>query len=366
MSIPFYDFGRLHDDHFKKQIKEIFSKIIDDGSFVEGPFNKKFEERFAQMQGAHFCRLVGNGTDALEIALNVYGVGPGDNVGVPGITFYASAEAVLNVGANVIHIDVDPTTGLMDPDSLKRVAKAHKLKAIIPVHIFGLPADIVAIQEICHEKGIKIIEDAAQAQGAILPTGPVGSTRNLVTFSFYPTKNLSAFGDAGAILCQNEEEAQVIEAIRNHGRGNTMIYGRNSRCDHLQAAVLFQKLDNIDALNEKRRQVAKTYFDLLKESEVKLLPKKFLDTSSWHLFPVRLQSAEERISLQHFLKAKNVATSPFYEQAISQDRAVANCPGENDNARSMAGTTLCLPINPFVSREDVNFIAMAIGEFYKS
>jgi dTDP-4-amino-4,6-dideoxygalactose transaminase len=231
MSVPFYSFNDLDDNVFQEKVLGRFKEIVEAHAFVEGKYNAQFEKNFAEKQKAKHCLLVGNGTDALEIALQAYDVGPGDKVGVPGISFYASAEAIINCGAEVIFIDVDPKTGLMCPESLKRIIKEHKLKAILPVHIYGQPAPIAELEEICGPSDIKIVEDAAQAAGGYLSAGqPIGSSNNLTTFSFYPTKNLSACGDAGAVLTSDDELAEKIISIRNHGRspnGHALI-GRNS------------------------------------------------------------------------------------------------------------------------------------------
>lgn len=364
MTVPFYNFTELHNEEFKTAIKERYAQIIDKGAFVEGEYNASFEQKFGKLQGAKHSMLVANGTDALEICLEVLGVGPGDKVGVPGITFYATSEVVLNRFATPVFIDVIPESGLMCPESLERVLKTHKLKAIIPVHIYGLPAPIKELEAICHKHNIAIIEDAAQAQGTMLETGPVGSSQNMTTFSFYPTKNLSAFGDAGAILCQDDKQAERIKHIRNHGRGGLPIFGRNSRCDHLQAAVLDLKLEKIEGYNNARKKIAAQYHEALKDLPVRLLPARFIETSSWHLYPIGLASKEVRMKVEAHLKARNIGCTPFYERAQSEEpalKAYADL-GEDKNARAFAGTIICLPIHPFVSAADVATVAAAIKE----
>lgn len=364
MSISFYNFNDLHHNEFKKNIMNRFQEILDESSFVEGKYNSSFESKFAKMQNAKYCALVANGTDALEISLIVSGVKPGDKVGVPGITFYATAEAVLNIGATPVFIDIDPTTGLICPESLSRTIKSHDLKAVMPVHIFGLPAPIKEIEKICNPKNISIIEDAAQAQGTFVDGKPVGSTNNLTTFSFYPTKNLSAFGDAGCILTQNEDQFELIKCIRNHGRGKEFMMGRNSRCDHMQAAVLDLKLDEIDKLNKQRKAVAQKYYNALKELPVKLLGKQFIETSSWHLYPVQFENSALRIKAAEAFKAQNIGSAPFYERALSQEPSLSQYEGEDKNAKELAGRSLCLPIHPFISDEDIQKIANTLKSVF--
>ncbi|CBW25328.1 putative DegT family aminotransferase [Halobacteriovorax marinus SJ] len=360
MEISFYDFQNLHNEEFRKEIKEIIGEIIDNNAFAEGEYNHKFEKDFAKMQGANYCALVGNGTDAIEISLEVLGIGHGDKVGVPGITFYATIEAILNRGATPVYIDINPEDGLICPESTKRMVEAHDLKAIIPVHIYGLPAPIAELEAVCNPKGVKIIEDSAQAQGTFLPSGPVGSTNNMSTFSFYPTKNLAAFGDAGAVLVPSEELYKKIKTIGNHGRGDDAMYGRNSRCDHIQAAVLYKKLEKIEEYNKSRKEVATLYHQNLEGSKVKTLPTKYLQTSSWHLYPVQCESAEVRESLANLLSEKGVSTTPFYAEALSEMTPFKGHEGEDEKAKAFAGRTLCLPISAFTTKEQIEYICNII------
>jgi dTDP-4-amino-4,6-dideoxygalactose transaminase len=363
MSVPFYNFQDLHHEKFRAEVKERISNIIDNNTFVEGEYNASFEKRFAELQGSKHCLLVANGTDAIEISLECHGIGPGDLVGVPGITFYATAEAVLNRGATPVFIDVEPESGLMCAKSVARVSETKDLKAIIPVHIYGLPADIPALEEVCTPKNIAIIEDAAQAQGTFLASGPVGTSKNLTTFSFYPTKNLSAFGDAGCILTNDDEMAKKIINIRNHGRGETAGLGRNSRCDHIQAAVLDLKLDSTPELNEKRKTVASWYHQKLQGLPVQIQNEKYLKTSSWHLYPIQLPSVEARQKLQSLFADKKTGCVAFYERALCDEKGLTEFSGESENAKKFAGHTLCLPMNPFLTEQDVDTVCNQIKEF---
>lgn len=363
MSIPFYNFENLHDSSFQKAAMERISKIVSDSSFVDGEYNSLFENEFAKMQGAKHCLLVGNGTDALEISLVVSGVKPGDKVGVPGITYYATAEAILNVGAVPVFIDVEFNTGLICPESFKRVSNEHDLKAVMPVHIYGLPYDVEEIDKIAKPRNIAVIEDAAQAQGAFLKTGPVGSSGNLTTFSFYPTKNLSAFGDAGCILTNSDEEADLIKVLRNHGRDNDELLGRNSRCDHIQAAVLHLKLEKIASYNESRKKVAANYHQELEGLPIKLIDKKYIESSAWHLYPIQLKNTSEANSLMEHLKSKGIGNTSFYEKALSQEIPLSHFEGEKIEAEKRAGGTVCLPIHPFLKSDEIKFVANEVKVF---
>lgn len=367
MAIGFYDFKKLHDEDFQKNVLERFEEIVSTNGFVEGKYNKMFEEEFAKMQKAKHCNLVANGTDALEIALQAYEVKPGDKVAISAISFYATAECVINMGATPVFVDVDPQTGLIDIDSLKRTIDSHDVKAVICVHIYGLPSDIEAMEKVCAPKGIKIIEDGAQAAGGFYENKkPIGSSNNLITYSFYPTKNLGAFGDAGAILSQDDKLSEQIISIRNHGRspeGHKLI-GRNSRCDHLQAAVLHLKLQTLEHNNEQRKEIASWYFEQLKDtSKVELVPEKYIPISSWHLFPIRLESKEKKYALKEFLAARNIGSALFYEKAMPEEKPLLDLEGEKENAILFAHKTICLPMHPFLSKEDVKEVCDAVKEF---
>lgn len=365
MGVSFYNFNDLHHDKFKQIVKERIGNIIDNNAFVEGEFNAAFEKEFAEKQKAKHCLLVANGTDALEIALKIHGIKAGDKVGVPGITFYATAEAVLNVGATPVWIDIDPITGTLCPESLKRVHQKHHLSAVMPVHIYGIPCDMAAINSFCQAEKIPVIEDAAQAQGTYYGEGsPCGDSPNLVTFSFYPTKNLSAFGDAGCILTNDDALAKAIVVERNHGRGDEQAMGRNSRCDHMQAAVLHAKLEEIDKYNNLRKVVAEKYNKALAGLPVRTLPEKYVCLSSWHLYPVQIDSVETRERLMEHLRSKDIGCTPFYERTLSQEASLGGYEGEDENAKNFAGKTLCLPIHPFLSDNQIEEVVGAIKDFF--
>ena len=360
-----YDLVNLHDDDFRKEVKKRFGKIVDTNAFIEGEYNTKFENQFAEMQNANFCRLVANGTDAIEIALKAFEVGPGDKVAIPGITFYATAEAVFNIGATPVLVDVEEESGVMCPKSLERIIDKYKVKAAIPVHIYGLPCKMDEINHTCRKNNVAIIEDAAQASGTITPLGPAGANpHSVATFSFYPTKNLSAMGDAGAILAHDPDITKKIEIIRNHGRGGVGEIGRNSRCDHLQAAVLHHKLSFIENQNERRKEVAALYMKHIKHPELQLLPEKFIKTSSWHLFPMRVKSNTVAKSLVAHLADSGIASSDiYYAKSMGLEPALDGVKGERDIANSLAGKTVCIPITPFLSKEDVLTISSAVNSF---
>ena len=369
MKVTFYNFPALHNKDFQTQILERYKELVENNAFIEGKYNQLFESEFAALQKSAHCLLLANGTDAIEIALQALGIKAGDHVGIAGISFFATAEAVITRGAIPVFIDVDPQTGLMCTQSLKRTVAAFDLKAIIPVHIYGQPAPIAEYEKICHPKDIAIIEDAAQAQGGFYESGePIGSSDNLCTFSFYPTKNLGAFGDAGAILTQDEVLAEDIVCIRNHGRSTNgfRLSGRNSRCDHLQAAVLHLKLANINKENQARKEIEKKYIQNLEGVPVVLPKKEFISLSSWHLFRIGLTNNEERTKLKDFLATHEIGCSDqYYNKALGEIDPIEGYPGERENAIKFAQTSLCLPMHAFLTDAEITFVTDKIKEFYK-
>ena len=364
--MDFYAFRFLHDEKFSFSALERWKEVLQSNTFVEGRYNQSFEEKFSRLQKAGHCLLVGNGTDALEMALVSGKIGSGDKVGIPGITFHATAEAVVNVGAIPVLIDVIAETGLMDPDSLERVLLQHNLAAVVPVHIYGLPVAMEKIERVCLPRKIYIVEDAAQALGAFYADSgkPVGSRQSPAAFSFYPTKNLGAMGDAGCVLIQCARQAAAIRAMRNHGRGGEKV-GRNSRCDHLQAAILDLKLASIEKLNLRRKEIAACYHRCLQGLPLETVPERYLPLSSWHLYPVRLGDVQGAVRLREFLQEKGVKTMDFYSKALSQWPWATGWEGEWTKAEFLAGRVVCLPVHPFLADEDIHRVADKIREFFK-
>jgi dTDP-4-amino-4,6-dideoxygalactose transaminase len=367
MQVSFYNFQKLHDQELQDAILGRYKEIIANNAFVEGKWNGEFETQFAHMQGAKHCLLLANGTDAIELALIACGVKPGDKVGVAAISFYASAEAVVTVGAEPVFIDVLPESGLIDPASLERVLQQHELKAIVPVHIYGQSVDIVALEKICRPRGIKIIEDGAQAQGGFYANGkPIGSSDNITTFSFYPTKNLGAFGDAGAVTFNDDALRQPLLSLRNHGRSptGTLLVGRNSRCDHLQAAVLQIKLAKIEQYNRDRKTIAGKYLAALKELPIRMVPEKYLQLSSWHLFPIGVATRELKYQLKDYLTQNGIGNALFYEKALPEEGPIAHYAGEREQALAFAGQTLCLPMHPFLTEAEIQQVKSVLQKFF--
>src|SRR4051794_38814026 len=246
----------------RARIDEAIRGVLDDSRYILGPNVAAFEQEFAAYLGARHAVGVANGTDALTIALRAMGVGPGDEVVVPSFSFYASAEAVPPTGARPVFCDVDPETYVVTPEAV-RAAVTPRTKAVIAVHLFGNVAPVAAIEA---ELGLPVVEDAAQAAGTVGPDGRPGALGTLATFSFYPSKNLGAFGDGGAVTTSDTALAERVRTLRFHGSRDKVSYeevGYNSRLDELQAAILRVQLPHLDAWADARRAAGTTYDALL-------------------------------------------------------------------------------------------------------
>jgi dTDP-4-amino-4,6-dideoxygalactose transaminase len=261
-AVPFVDLERLHSD-LREPLDQAWRSVLSHGRFVGGPEVVRFESEFARYCGVGHCAGVGNGTDALELALAGLGIGPGDEVIVPTNTFVATAEAVCSVGATVRFVDVLPGTLLLDPAAVT-AAIGPSTAAIIAVHLFGQMADMVTLCAVAEQHGLALIEDAAQAHGAEFAGRRCGSWGTVATFSFYPGKNLGALGDGGAVVSDDAELIARVRQLANHGRSDLdrhacVVSGRNSRLDTLQAAVLLAKLPGLDDGNRSRAAMMERY-----------------------------------------------------------------------------------------------------------
>ncbi|MEM9339621.1 MAG: DegT/DnrJ/EryC1/StrS family aminotransferase, partial [Bacteroidota bacterium] len=273
MSIPFVDLNAQYQS-IKSEVDHAIASVFETTSFIGGEPVRKFEEDFAQYLGANHCVSCANGTDAIEIALKALGVGPGDEVIVPALTWISTAGAVNNVGAAPVFVDVLADERTIDP-SLIVPKITDKTRAILPVHLYGLPARMKEIKAIAVKHKLRIIEDCAQAHGAEIDGHKVGTMGDIATFSFYPSKNLGAYGDAGAIVTNDSELAERCKKLSNHGqlvKHDHQIIGRNSGLDAIQAAVLNVKLSYLDEWTKTRGCIASQYDSLLKEVLTPLVP----------------------------------------------------------------------------------------------
>lgn len=290
-------------------------KVVSETAFIGGKYAKEFEESFAKYIGVNYCVAVANGTDALEIGLQAIGVGEGDEVIVPANTFFATAEAVGNIGATPVFVDIDEKFYNLDPSKIEAKITS-KTKAIIPVHLYGLPAEMDEIMAIARKHNLKVLEDCAQAHGATYKGKTVGTFGDVATFSFYPSKNLGAFGDAGAIISNSTEVAEKARLIANHGqfaKNRHTLIGRNSRLDGIQAAVLSVKLPHLENWLEARRKHAETYNKLLADSGLITPTAPEHSRHTYHLYVVQVPNREKVIAK---LTEDGIETGLHYPTAL--------------------------------------------------
>ena len=346
------------------EIKAAVMAAIDSRQYILGPESRAFEQEFAAYCGAQFACGVANGTDALTIAIRAYGIGPGDEVVTVANTFIATGEAILLNGATPVFIDVDPITYTLDPAELER-ALTPRTMLIIPVHLYGHPADMGPILEIAARHGLPVLEDAAQAHGAELGGRRVGSLGHAACFSFYPGKNLGAYGDAGAVVSSDSAFLEKVRRIANHGGGtnkyDNVELGTNSRLDTLQAAVLRVKLRLLDTWNAERRELAQAYTRALAALPGAVLPRERAEArSAWHLYTIRVS---DRDGLQKHLRAHDIATAVHYPRPIHLQPAMAAAGGQVGDlpiSEQLSREVLCLPLYPELPLEGVARVAAEV------
>lgn len=342
-------------------------EVLASGHYILGKRAAAFEEALAKRCGCRFGMGVNSGTDALELALRACGVGPGDEVMIPAFTFMATALAVTSVGATPVLADIDERSyGIDLEDAARRLTP--KTKAIIPVHLYGQPCDMDAVLELAKRHRLCVIEDCAQAIGATYKGRPVGGWGDIGCFSFYPTKNLGAAGDGGAVVTNRQDLAERVLLQRNYGTTDKIHYsgfGRNTRLDELQAAILLVKLPYLDQWNEARRQRASWYREVFVEEghDGIGLPEELPDRSHvYHLFVIR---TKERDRLQQELARRGVQTMVYYPRPLHLDsiytQAAAN-PGDLPRAEQVAKEVLALPLYPELGREAVSVVVRSVKE----
>jgi len=367
MNIPLVDLKAQYES-IKPEIDAAIARVIGKTAFIGGPFVQEFEQAFANYCGVKHCIGVGNGTDALFIALKALGIGAADEVITAANSFIATAEAITMTGARVVFVDIHPQTYNIDVNAIESKITPNT-KAIIPVHLYGQPADMDPILSLAKKYGLKVIEDAAQAHGAFYKGRRIGSIGDMACFSFYPGKNLGAYGDAGAIVTSNEELAVKARMIGNHGRiakYDHEMEGVNSRLDGMQAAILGVKLKHLPEWTESRRRNACLYNGYLNGSGV-VTPSELEDVEAvYHLYVVRV-SRDKRPRLQDQLKSSGISTGIHYPIALPSLKAYAylNHNGNDfPNATKASEEILSLPMFPEISRQQITYVARRIDEFF--
>lgn len=362
MRIPLVDLKAQYAG-IKSEIDLAIQRVLDETDFVGGSAVREFESAFASYCGTKTAIGLANGTDALQLALIACGIGREDEVITAVNSFIASSEAISAAGASPVFVDNDPQTYTIDVQKIEEKI-TPRTKAIIPVHLYGQPAAMDSINEIASRHGLVVIEDAAQAHGARYKVKTVGNLGRLACFSFYPGKNLGAYGDAGAIVTNDEELANKVRMLANHGRLKKYEHemeGYNSRLDTLQAAILLAKLRHLKEWTERRQHIASKYTQLLSASKEIVTPSRHPDaTHVFHLYVVRVQQRER---VQQVLKEAGIATGIHYPIPLHQQpayRRLGLTAGSYPVAERFAGELLSLPIYPELTDEQVAFISATL------
>ena len=350
-------------DTIRDEITEAIQSVIESSAFVGGAAVREFEKEFAAYCDVKACVGVGNGTDAIYLVLRALGIGTGDEVITVAHTFIATSEAISMTGARPVFVDIKEDTMLMDPALIEK-AITPRTKAIVAVHLYGQPCDMDAIMQIAERHGLKVIEDAAQAHGARWRGRRVGSIGDAACFSFYPGKNLGAFGDAGAVVSNDVELLEKVRMLANHGRLEKYTHkmeGVNSRLDGLQAAILRVKLRHLDNWNESRRRHADFYFEALNGGDLQMPVVHEHAEPVWHLFVVRVS---DRAGLQTTLKQEGIATGVHYPVPLHQQPAYEDFGIASESlpvTELVAGRVVSLPMYPELTSAQLETIVNAIS-----
>ena len=365
-TIPLGDLQREY-ARIRSEIDEALERVLRRGWFILGEEGQAFEEEWAAYCGVAHAVGVGNGTDAIHLTLRAAGIGPGDQVIVPALTATFSALAVSLAGATPVFADVDPQRYTLDPEAFEAAITPHTA-AVIPVHLYGCPADMSPILDIARRHGLLVLEDAAQAHGARYRDKRAGGLGDVAAFSFYPSKNLGAYGDAGAVVTDDAALADKVRMLRHGGQSRTYeheLLGVNSRLDEIQAAILRTKLHKLDAWNKRRRALAARYDAGLADAGELALPLAPEDVEPvYHLYVVRTSL---RDALRDYLAGAGVNTGIHYPRAVYRQAAYAHLgyeQGACPNAESAAAGVLSLPIFPHLSSREVDQVVRLVRFFF--
>lgn len=366
-AVPYLDLARGARE-MTPELELVMRRVLRSGYFIGGPEVTRFEERFAGYCGAGHMVGAGNGLDALVLALRAWGIGPGDEVIMPAHTFIATALAVNEAGATPVLVDVEPDTGLLDAAKVA-AAVTERTRAVIPVHLYGHPVDMDALKAALAGRDIRILEDACQAHGARYRGRRCGALGDAAAFSFYPTKNLGALGDAGGLTTGDAALAGAVRMLGNYGsrvKYEHELVGRNSRLDPLQAAVLDAKLDRLDGWNERRRELARRYFAALSDLPGLELPAvRGWAEPVWHVFPVRAPG--RRDELQAYLAEQGVGTNIHYPTPIHLQPCYEGrwSRGAFPASEAFAASVLSLPLDQTHTDREIDFVIDKVRAFFR-
>ncbi|MDR0645873.1 MAG: DegT/DnrJ/EryC1/StrS family aminotransferase [Elusimicrobiota bacterium] len=370
-NIPLFNLKQQHES-IKEDLNKAALDALNSMQWLLGPRTKAFEENFAKTLGAKYCVACSSGASAIQIALMAAGVGRGDEVITTPFTFVATTTSVTLSGADFVFADIDPLTFNIDPKDIERKI-TKKTKAILPVHLYGFPADMDEILRIAKKYNLKVIEDCAQSHLAMYKNIYTGNFGEAAAFSFYPSKNLGACGDAGAVITNNKDIADLCQSIRHSGRSAGKAYeydreGSTLRMDEIQAAILDVKLNHLKKWTEGRVQVAQMYRKYLAEVPQVILPpcEQNGTTQSYYVFTLRVK---DRDGLSEHLKANNIGNAIYYPVPLYKQPCYSHLninPGDFPHTEIAAKEVISVPIFPELTEEDVKIISDEIKEFYKN
>ncbi|MDD5772588.1 MAG: DegT/DnrJ/EryC1/StrS family aminotransferase [bacterium] len=366
MNVPLVDMKGQY-NLLKKEINMAVLRIVESGMYIGGKEVEKFEEELARHCNAKYAIGVSSGTDALYLALRVFDIGPGDEVISVPFTFMATTEAICLTGATPVFVDIDPKNFNMDASKIEK-AITKKTRAIMPVHLYGQAADMDPIMKIAKKYKLVVIEDAAQAIGSEYKGKQVGSIGDIGTLSFFPSKNLGACGDAGAILTNRKDLIRKLKMLREHGSEKKYYHeyvGTNSRLDALQAAVLSVKLKYLDGWTKKRRELAKIYDNTIKPQKNMILPAE--EPYNKHIYNQYTLRVKKREILQKFLQANGISSISYYPLPMHLQKAFKFLKyekGDFPESEKAAKEVLSIPIWPELGEEKIKFVSEKIIEFW--
>jgi dTDP-4-amino-4,6-dideoxygalactose transaminase len=366
MTVPFIDLKKQYQS-LKPQLDKAWHDVVGESAFIRSRYVEEFEKAFAAKLGVKHCIGVANGTDAIYITLKMLGIGAGDEVITVANSWISSSETITQAGARAVFTDIEPGYYCIDAATLEKNI-TPRTRAVVAVHLYGQACDLEKISELCRRHNIYLVEDCAQAHFTMYKEKPVGTFGIAATYSFYPGKNLGAYGDAGAVVCNDDALAANIRRYANHGalvKHQHQTEGINSRLDGLQAAILSAKLPHLSDWNEKRRAHAAYYSTLLGDvSEIDLPLERPSTRHTWHLYVIR---AKERDALQLYLKEQGIETQIHYPTPLPLLPAysyLGKAEADFPIASAYRKEILSLPMYPEMTREEIGYVAGRIKQFY--
>ena len=358
--IPFYDFEK-EINTVGSEIKDAIDRVLESGWYILGNENKKFEEEFRDYIGSRYGVGLNSGSDALYLAFKALNIGKGDEVITVSHTFVSSVDSIVRNGAQPVFVDIEPESYTMDVSKIEEKISS-RTKAILPVHLYGHPVEMDKIIDIAHEHDLVVVEDACQAHGAEYKGKKVGTFGDIATFSFYPVKNLGAYGDGGFIVTDNDELAERLRLYRNYGQPTKYHFetiGINSRLDEIQAAILRVKLRYLDDWNERRREAAKIYDEWLKESSVITPIEKEYAKHVYHLYVIRTKTRGKLMDKFETNDIKSLIHYPIPVHKQKSYRDIVNYP-ILPVTEEICDNILSLPMHPFISEEEIDAICECV------